>query len=114
MIPTTSIGTWCNYGDRWNTSVEATIADFLNGGDADWREAMEESGAVGRIAEDYRNAVEAVLPEGISLCGDEFIADVDVDFDADEMREAIEAIDLGAIVERHDVDRDDTPQNSNV
>lgn len=106
MIPTTSIGTWCNFGDSWNTSVEATIADFLNGGDADWRERMEESGAADRIAEDYRDAVEAVLPEGISICGNEFIADVDVDFDSDEIKEAIEAIDLGAIVERHDVDRD--------
>lgn len=105
MIPTTCIGTWVNYGDRWNTSVEATIAGFLNGGDADWRERMEESGAVDRIAEDYRAAVDAVLPEGISLCGDEFIADVDVDFDADEIREAIEEIDLGEIVERHDADR---------
>lgn len=106
MIPTTSIGTWCNFGDSYSTSVESTIADFLNGGDADWRERMEESGATARIAEDYRDAVDAVLPVGISLCGNEFIADVDVDFDADEIKEAIEEIDLGAIVERHDVDRD--------
>jgi len=102
MTATTCIGTWVNFGGGYSTSPESDIADFLSGGHPEWREAMEESGAVDRIAEDYRAAIDAVLPEGIALCGDEFIADVDVDYDADEIKEAIEAIDLGEIVERHD------------
>jgi len=106
MIPTTCIGTWVNFGGGYSTSPESDVADFLNGGNREWREAMEESGAADRIAEDYRDAINAVLPEGIALCGDQFIADVDVDYDADEIKEAIEAIDLGEIVERHDVDAD--------
>lgn len=106
MIPTTSIGTWCNFGDHYSSSVESTVADYMNGGPNDWRKRMDESGATERIVADYRTAIDAVLPEGIALCGNEFIADVDVEFDADEMTEAIEAIDLGAIIERHDIDRD--------
>lgn len=107
MTTTTCIGTWCNYGDNYSTSVESTVADFLNGGTSDWREAMDESGAVDRIVEDYRAAVDAALPEGVSLCGNEFIADIDAEFDTQtDIIEAIEAIDVWEIVARHDVDRD--------
>lgn len=104
MTTTTNIGTWVNFGDDYSTSVESTVEDYLNGGTAEWRNAMRESGAVDRIVEDYRAAINAVLPEGIALCGDDFIADTDVDYDADEIKESIEAIDLAEIIERHDVE----------
>jgi hypothetical protein len=112
MIPTTCIGTWVNFGDHYSTSVESTVEDYLNGGPSDWREAMHESGAVDRIIEDYRAAIDAVLPEGIALCGNEFIADTDVDFDPEEITEAIDAIDLAEIIERHDIDREQPAQNN--
>ncbi|SDL27368.1 hypothetical protein [Streptomyces indicus] len=110
MNVTTSYGTWANHGDRRNASVEATILDAINGGDSDWQERMETSGALDRIADDYRDAIDDALPEGISISGNEFIGlhhtdpdytDAIGDFD---IRAAIEDIDLYAIIQKHDVD----------
>lgn len=107
---TTGYGTWCNHGDRDNVTVEATIADAVNGGDRDWQERMEAAGAFDRIAEDYRDAINEALPDGIALCGNDFIGlhhtdpnytDAVGDFD---IAEAIKAIDLQAIIMRHDID----------
>lgn len=114
MTTTTSYGTWNNHGDYNNTTVEATIADVI-GGDSDWRARMEASGALDRIEVDYREAIAAALPEGIVLSGEEFygphytdetiecgLTDFD---DGAAISEALEGVDLMAIVEAHDVDR---------
>lgn len=106
---TTDCGTWCNHGDNSNVSVEASIADAINGGDSDWQERMETSGALERVAADYRDAINEALPDGIWLTGNDFIClhhsdpnytDEIADFD---ISEAIEKIDLFEIVEKHDV-----------
>lgn len=106
---TTSYGTWYNH-TGYNTSPEGDIADYINGGGADWCERMEAAGAVEAIADEYRAAVQAALPAGICLTGDEFIGphhsdpgytDEIAEFD---IRAAIEDIDLGPIVAKHDVD----------
>lgn len=106
---TTNYGTWYNH-TGFNTSPEADIADFLNGGGSDWCQRMEAAGAVDAIASDYRDAVRAALPAGIYLAGDEFIGlhpsdpdytDAVADFD---IKAAIADIDLAPIVEKHDVD----------
>ena len=45
MITNTDYGTWVNHGDQYNVSVEATLTDYLNGGDSEWCERVEASGA---------------------------------------------------------------------
>lgn len=110
MNVTTSYGTWVNHGDSSNVSVEASIADAINGGDSDWRERMETSGALDRIAADYRDAIDDALPEGISIAGNDFIGlhhtdphytDAIGDFD---ISAAVQGVDLWKIIEKHDVD----------
>lgn len=109
MTTTTSFGSWYNH-TGYNTSPEADIQDAISGGDTDWHERMDAAGKLDAIASDYRDAVQAALPDGIWLTGDEFIGlhDSDPNY-TDEIAEfdisaAIEAIDLNAIVEKHDVD----------
>ncbi|MFB7672963.1 hypothetical protein ACFC26_16295 [Kitasatospora purpeofusca] len=113
MATTTSYGTWYNH-TKSNLSPEGDILDFINGGDSDWRERVETSGAFERMASDYRDAVQAGLPDGVYLTGDEFIGPAykdDQDFDGylDEdgdldISTIIEGVDLAAIVERWDPD----------
>ncbi|HEU5429586.1 MAG TPA: LysR family transcriptional regulator [Actinocrinis sp.] len=103
MTVTTSYGTWNNHGDRWNTTVEATIADAINGGDAEWREAMESTGALDLIAETYRQAINDALPDGVSLSGNDFYGPYDADDAELNIAEIIEGVDLNAIIERHDI-----------
>jgi hypothetical protein len=106
---TTGYGSWLNH-THYSLTVEGAIADAINGGDADWRERLDDSGAFDQIAADYRNAIQAALPDGIWLTGDEFIGRHHTDPEySDELAEfdisaAIEAVDLFAIVERWDVD----------
>jgi hypothetical protein len=115
MTTTTSYGTWNNHGDRGNVTVAASIADAINGGDADWRERMEASGALDRVEDAYRAAIDEALPQGVSLCGNEFIgpyySDQSIeqqmaafDDDEDPIASAVESADLQAIIEAHDVD----------
>ena len=108
MTTTTSYGTWCNHGDRYNVSVEATVTDYIGGGDREWRERVESSGAFDKMVSDYRDAVNEALPASVSLCGDEFYGpyyEADHDWDGElDIAGLIEDIDLGEIVERHDPD----------
>jgi hypothetical protein len=108
MITTTSYGTWNNHGDHTNTTIGGTVLDCINGGDAEWRERVESSGALDRMVADYRDAISAALPDSVSLCGDEFTGPYyakDCEWAGDlDIAAIVEAIDLGAIVERHDPD----------
>lgn len=115
MTPTTEYGTWNNYGDKGNETVEASIIDAINGGEADWCERVETTGALGRMAAAYRSAINDALPEGVVLFGNEFIgpyapaagqfdgypADEDGDLD---IHAIVEGIDLASIIEQHDPD----------
>lgn len=106
---TTGYGSWYNH-TGYNLSPEADIADYMNGGGSDWCERMDESGATEAIADDYRAAVDKALPEGIYLSGDEFIGlhHTDPDYTDEiaefDIRAAIEGIDLGSIIQKHDID----------
>jgi hypothetical protein len=108
MTTTTDYGTWCNHGDRYNTTVEATVLDAINGGDADWRERVETTGALGRIVSDYRDAINAALPTGVTLAGDQFYGpyyEADYTWDGDlDIASIIQGIDLAAIIDKHDPD----------
>lgn len=110
MVTTTDYGSWNNHGDRYELTVEATVLMALNGGDAEWCERMESSGAIDAIVSDYRDAIDAVLLEGINLCGQDFYGphssdpaytDEIAEFD---IHEAIQGVDLYALVEKYDVD----------
>lgn len=110
---TTSYGTWGNRVNTYSTSPDADVLDYINGGDSDWRDLLEASGALNSIQRAYRDAIEAALPPGISLCGDEFIGPAypdDDEFDGYPTDEhdsldfaaMVEDIDLGAIVDREE------------
>lgn len=73
MTTTTSYGTWCNRVAPYSTSPDSDLADYIGGGDSDWLERVEKSGALKEMQASYRSAIEAALPPSVSLCGDEFI-----------------------------------------
>lgn len=116
MTVTTSYGSWNNNGDRTNLTVEASIADYINGGDAKWRKRVEKTGALDDMAAAYREAINDALPAGVSLNGDEFYGpyyEADHTWDGDlDITEIIEGIDLGEIVEAHDPGDDPEEYNA--
>jgi hypothetical protein len=111
---TTSYGTWCNRVAPYSTSPDSDVVDYIGGGDRDWQELLDKSGALEQIQIEYREAINAALPPSISLCGDEFIGPAypdDGEFDGyptdeygDELdfKAMVEDIDLAAILERNE------------
>jgi hypothetical protein len=110
---TTSYGTWCNQVSPYSTSPDADVLDYINGGDSDWQELLEASGALALIQSEYRDALNAALPPSVSLSGDEFIGPYEVEdgeFDGYpqtddgslDFKTLFEDIDLGPIVERNE------------
>lgn len=115
MTTTTEYGTWNNRVERTAHTVEDTVASYISGGDSEWVERCEETGALEDMVADYRAAINAALPDGVSLNGNDFYGpyyDDDQNFDGyptDEdgrldIAEIVSEIDLGAIVEKHDPD----------
>lgn len=107
---TTSYGTWCNQVSPYSTSPDVDVVDFIGGADSDWQELVEKSGALEEMQAGFRAAIDAALPDSISLCGDEFIGPAypdDDEFDgyptdehgALDLKACLEDIDLTAIVE---------------
>lgn len=105
MTTTTYYGTWNDrvepHSANFSTSVYTALGDFADDYDIDAIEA------------DYRAAINDALPDGVSLCGDEFIGpahDADCDFDGyptDEygrldIKAIVESVDFWAIVAKHD------------
>ena len=114
MATTTTLGSWVNH-TTYNLTVEDSVATYISGGDREWRERVEASGAFERMVSDYRDEINAALPPGVFLTGDEFIGpyyEADQEFVASDypctdegdvdIAEIINGIDLAAIVERHD------------
>ena len=104
MPTTTSYGSWSSRAVRYSLTVEQTVGDALNGEYTD-----EQVAAVTRA---YRGAVNAALPDSVSLNGDEFYGnahDADcadqADFPQDEhgrldIAAIVETVDLGALAEQ--------------
>lgn len=110
---TTSYGTWCNQVSPYSTSPDTDVIDYIGGGDTEWLELVQKSGALEEMQSDYRAAINNALPPSISLCGEEFIGHAypeDDEFDGYavdghgtlDLKGLLEDIDLGAIVEAND------------
>lgn len=104
MGATTSYGTWANHAKA--LSVETTVADYIDGGGAEWVARVHATGAFDRLVDDFRTAVNDQLPDGVTLVGDEFYGPVDPPGDTiyDQIRQAIDAFDLATAVKHHDPD----------
>ncbi|MFD7016156.1 hypothetical protein [Streptomyces sp. NPDC059928] len=113
MTTTTSYGNWCNRVNQYSTSPDSDILDYINGGDADWQEMLDKTGALDKIKDAYRRAIDAALPPSISLCGSDFIGPADPedgefdgypadDYGSLDFEAMVEDIDLGAIVDYYD------------
>ncbi|MEV7654615.1 hypothetical protein AB0O39_10635 [Streptomyces anulatus] len=110
---TTSYGTWCNKINQFSTSPDSDVLDYINGGDNAWQTRLQESGALELIQDEYREAINAALPDSVALAGDEFIGPAypeDDEFDgyptdeygALDLKALVEGIDLQPIVDRND------------
>lgn len=113
ITTTTVYGTWCNRVAQYSTSPDADVNDYVNGGDPEWVQRLEDSGALDAIKSEYRAAINAALPPDVALCGEQFIGPAypeNGEFDGYPQDEDgfldLEAIcgniDLGPIVERND------------
>ena len=102
---TTSYGTWTSRVDPYSLSVEQTVREALG----DYADQYD----VDAIAADYRQAINQALPEGVSLCGDEFIGPYHSD-DATwgpeletegrlNIRVIVESVDFWGIVAKHEI-----------
>lgn len=111
---TTDYGTWCNTVNHSSTSPDSDVVDYIGGGDKEWRQLLEASGALDTIQLEYREAIDAALPPSVSLCGDEFIGPYEPEDDewngypvdedgALDIKACVEDIDLAPIVERNDI-----------
>src|SRR5690606_9843251 len=107
-------GHWTNIVDHKASTVEQTVSRSLTAADPDWAAELEERGVLEDIVEEYRNAINAALPAGITLAGSEFFGPVDYDpaeWDGDypvtaagrlDIAEIVSGVDLGAIVAKFD------------
>lgn len=120
---TTDYGSWCNRVNDYSPGPNSDVLDYINGGDSDWQELLESSGALERIQSEYREAINEALPPSVSLAGNDFIGPYEPDddewdgFPTDEyggldIKAIVEEIDLGAIVDRNDpLDLEDIGRN---
>ncbi|MBT2467876.1 hypothetical protein J7E97_08305 [Streptomyces sp. ISL-66] len=102
MTTTTSYGTWTTKVSSYESSPEDGIHAFLNGNDPDEYD-------MDSIFRAYREAIDAVLPPGVSLCGNEFIGPSEPaagEFDGYPMTEFGD-LDFHTIIEDADIDLGD-------
>lgn len=117
MTTTTGYGTWNNHGDSSALTVEATVAGYISGADSEWIDRIQADGSFDDMVAAYRAAINAALPDGVSLNGNDFYGpayDADKDFDgyptdedgALDITAIITEINLAAIVDEHDPDNE--------
>ena len=111
---TTSYGHWTNIVEHTADTVEQTVSRFLTAADPDWAAELEENGVLDDIVEEYRNAINAALPAGITLAGSEFFGPAELDpaeWDGDypvtsdgrlDIAAIVAEVDLGEIVAKFD------------
>jgi len=105
MAITTSYGTWNNCVEHYSTGVAQTVTEALG----DYADDYD----VDAIVADYRDAINAALPQGVTLAGDEFIGPwrpADDEFDGYpvddhgvlDIKAIVDGVDFWAIADRHD------------
>jgi len=111
---TTIYGSWTTLVNPHSPGPDADVLDYISGGDSDWRQLMDASGALAAMQDDYRAEINKALPPSVSLSGVEFIGPnklengewdgypVDENGDLD-IRAICESVDLESILERHDI-----------
>jgi hypothetical protein len=105
MATTTGYGTWNNRVAASDLTVEQSVSvslgDYYNDYDVD------------AIVSDYRTAINEALPQGVSLCGDEFIgpysaddatwnAELDDEDSRLDIKAIVEGVDFWKIAAKHD------------
>lgn len=97
MITNCTYGTWNRTAAAYSLTLEQSVGDALNGEYTDSELAA--------VIEAYRDAINAALPDSVSLCGDEFYGPYYEDDCADHAgypRDAGGRLDISAIVESVD------------
>lgn len=98
MVTTTSYGTWNNHIHDLSAGLNADVIEALGdyAGDYD----------TDAIATEWHQAINAALPAGVALCGDEFIGPAyaeDKTWTGElDLKAIVESIDFWAIAARHD------------
>src|SRR5690606_3384106 len=117
MSATTTYGHWTTLVDHTSSTLERTVLEFISGADRDWISALKTTGALDRIIADYRDEINNSLPPGVVLTGSsEFIGPFEHAPDAWDgypvtdtgdldIAAIVRSVDLSAIVERHDPDK---------
>jgi hypothetical protein len=89
---TRSYGYWESVVDGGGASVEhyvaETMSDFADDYDID------------KIVDEFRAAINAALPDGVSLAGNEFLGPVDIEWV--DINQVIDDIDFWAIMKRNE------------
>lgn len=115
MTTTTSYGSWYNHAGGTGLTIEDYVATFVAGAESEWLIRIERDGSFDAMVEDYRNAINAALPAGVLLGGNDFYGpyyDDDKSFEGYpvngggrlDISEIIDGVDLGKVVEKNDPD----------
>lgn len=95
----TLYGTWGNRIDGASTDLKTSVSDWLGG--------LDDRYDIEAIADHYREAVVAALPDGVFMAGEEFLGpaygDGHVDVDWDAISQIVADIDLWAIADQHQI-----------
>lgn len=100
MATTTSYGTWVNHTIGSAMTLEAEVRDALLAGGDDYTDEQIEA-----VADAYRDAINAALPDSVSLCGNQFYGNAypqDCTDQADYPHDENGRLDIAAIIESVD------------
>lgn len=94
---TTDYGTWSNLTGGGSARLEDSVADYLG----EYGDEYD----VDAICDEYRDAVNNILPDRVALVGNDLYGPYATrnEFDWEEISEELETIDLAAIVDRHEI-----------
>lgn len=110
MVETMRYGSWQAYGDRWHISVDGTVfACVQKHGDDEWVRRVSATGAYVQMVADYIGAINAALPEHVTLRDNEFFgparhADYTWPMGEFSITDTVKSVDLDKIVKANDPD----------
>ena len=94
MTITRSYGSWVRATGSSAFTLDGEVADALLAG-VDFNDYSDEQ--IAAVAGAYRDAINQALPEGVSLCGDEFYGPADAD--TPDLSEIVDSVDFWAVAE---------------